>query len=184
MQQQPCLLVFDARKWGNVCYDSLLDLHSPIWVLLEKPGGTCLERHLKQDAAGVWPIPLYSYGLLVKLYGLLSARAAVRPFALLPIGTDCWFDTWCGCLCWEGEVAHLTQLESRLLLFFYCHAGEVLSRDAISQAIKGEDLHPLNRSIDMAVNRLRKKLGESQRNPRHLMTVWRKGYRFVLHSNV
>lgn len=45
----------------------------------------------------------------------------------------------------------------------------------ISHAINGNEHQLLNRSIDMTINRLRKKLGEDTASPRHLCTVGEKG---------
>lgn len=76
----------------------------------------------------------------------------------------------------------LSTLESRLLLFFCENAGQTLTRDAISFALNGNEHHPMNRSIDMTITRLRKKLGDDKDFPQYLHTVWRKGYRLTLNT--
>ncbi|WML89485.1 response regulator transcription factor [Thiothrix lacustris] len=80
----------------------------------------------------------------------------------------------------NNQLIKLTTQESSLLQFFCQRPDEILTRDCISQALNGNEHQPLNRSIDMTINRLRKKLGDHASNPRYLCTVWRKGYRLTL----
>ena len=81
----------------------------------------------------------------------------------------------------RGDVSiRLTTTEARLMQFFVANVGEVVSRDAISEALRGNSHHPLDRSIDVHVNRLRKKIEVKPGVPKFLHTVWGKGYRFIL----
>lgn len=73
----------------------------------------------------------------------------------------------------------LTTTETLLLKFFFEHVGEIVSRDTISEALRGSRHHPLDRSIDVHINRLRKKIEERPSLPKYLNTVWGKGYRFI-----
>jgi DNA-binding response OmpR family regulator len=80
----------------------------------------------------------------------------------------------------DDTTIKLTTQENSLLQFFCQNPGQILTRDAISHAMYGNDHQPMNRSIDMTINRLRKKLDDSATDPRYLCTVWRKGYRLIL----
>lgn len=80
----------------------------------------------------------------------------------------------------DNTMIKLTTQETRLLQFFCQNAGQILTRDAISHALNGNEHQPLNRSIDMTINRLRKKLGDDANEPKFLRTIWRKGYRLTL----
>ena len=82
----------------------------------------------------------------------------------------------------EDTTIKLTTQESGLLQFFCQNPGQILTRDAISHAMYGNEYQPMNRSIDMTINRLRKKLDDNTSTPRYLCTVWRKGYRLTLES--
>ncbi len=54
-----------------------------------------------------------------------------------------------------------------------------LSRDALSEQLRGVDMAAFERSIDVSVSRLRKKLGEDSRAPRFIKTVYGEGYLFI-----
>ncbi len=73
----------------------------------------------------------------------------------------------------------LTTLEFDLLELFLRRRGRVLSRDAISAAVKGFEHEALDRSIDVAISRLREKLADDPRKPKFLKTVWGKGYQWL-----
>lgn len=60
----------------------------------------------------------------------------------------------------EYKKIDLTSLEFKILLYFAVHAGKVIVRDDILNAVWGEDIHVYHRSVDTHVSKLRKKLGE------------------------
>lgn len=59
------------------------------------------------------------------------------------------------------------------------HAGEILSRDDLLKNLRGVSYDGLDRSIDVAISRLRKKLGDDSAEPQKLKTVRNRGYLFV-----
>ena len=77
------------------------------------------------------------------------------------------------------QTIKLTTTETQLMSFLFEHVGEVVSRDEISETLRGNTHHPLDRSIDVHINRLRKKIEEKPSVPKYLNTVWGKGYRFL-----
>ena len=79
----------------------------------------------------------------------------------------------------NGQKVKLTTTEVKLLNFLYLNADKVISRDQISEALRGNQHHPLDRSIDVHINRLRNKIEEQPSVPKLLNTVWGKGYMFV-----
>jgi two-component system phosphate regulon response regulator OmpR/two-component system torCAD operon response regulator TorR len=58
----------------------------------------------------------------------------------------------------NGALIELTETEFRLLELFMKHPGRVLSRDEITQMLRGHDWSPLDRVIDGHVSRLRRKV--------------------------
>lgn len=76
------------------------------------------------------------------------------------------------------ERIDLTTAEFDLLWLLASHAGEILSRDDILQALRGIGFDGLDRSIDARVSRLRKKLGDNPEDPTRIKTVRGKGYLF------
>ena len=84
-----------------------------------------------------------------------------------------------------GVVVPLSGAEYRLLLTFLHHAGQVLSRDRLTEIIRGRGSHmPFDRSIDVQVSRLRQRLGDDGRVPALIRTVRGEGYVFVLSVEV
>jgi two-component system OmpR family response regulator len=70
--------------------------------------------------------------------------------------------------------------EYNLLLAFVKHAQRVLTRDQLLDLGKGRISEPLDRSIDLQVSRLRRKMGDDARNPQVIKTVRGGGYIFTL----
>jgi two-component system, OmpR family, alkaline phosphatase synthesis response regulator PhoP len=61
----------------------------------------------------------------------------------------------------DGEPAPLTATEFRILLFLARRVGWVFSRDQIIRAVKGDDYPVTERSVDVQIAGLRKKLGKT-----------------------
>ena len=78
----------------------------------------------------------------------------------------------------EQEV-ELTSGEFTLLEILARHPNRVLSRDQLVDLIKGYDRSPFDRSIDVRVTRLRRKIEDDPSHPVYIRTVWGKGYLFT-----
>jgi DNA-binding response OmpR family regulator len=78
-----------------------------------------------------------------------------------------------------GQPVALTSGEFRLLETLVTRAGRVLSRDQLMDACYGNDSPAFDRSIDVCVARLRKKLLDNPRNPATIRTVRNGGYIFA-----
>jgi DNA-binding response OmpR family regulator/class 3 adenylate cyclase/predicted ATPase len=80
----------------------------------------------------------------------------------------------------DGPEIALTRSEFELLLTFLRHPGWVLSRDQLRNAVAGRNVEAYERSVDMLVGRLRRKLETDARRPRLIVTVAGVGYRFAV----
>jgi two-component system response regulator RstA len=80
----------------------------------------------------------------------------------------------------DGELVALTTAEFDLLWLLASHAGEVLSRDHIYRELRGMEYDGLDRSMDLRVARLRKKLGDDGKRPRLIKSVRGAGYLLVV----
>jgi len=78
-----------------------------------------------------------------------------------------------------GEAMEVTALEMKLLRYFVEHAGVLLPRQRILDAVWGADYFGTDRTVDNFVTRLRAKIEPDPRAPRHLETVRGGGYRFT-----
>jgi DNA-binding response OmpR family regulator len=79
----------------------------------------------------------------------------------------------------EGEPINLTSGEFSLLEAFVKNPNRVLSRDHLIELIKGYERSPYDRSVDVRVTRLRKKLEQNPEQPLFIRTVWGRGYIFT-----
>jgi two-component system phosphate regulon response regulator OmpR len=77
----------------------------------------------------------------------------------------------------EDEIP-LTSGEFELLKIFTQHPNCVLSRDRLLTLTKGYEHAPFDRSIDVRVNRLRRKIEDDPSSPLYIRTVWGSGYCF------
>lgn len=78
-----------------------------------------------------------------------------------------------------GEDVTITTGEFDLLCAFAQHAGRVLSRDFLLEHTRGREAGPFDRTIDVQVGRLRKKLEADPENPQIIKSVRGAGYILV-----
>jgi two-component system OmpR family response regulator len=76
----------------------------------------------------------------------------------------------------EGVVVPLSGGEYRLLRVFLEHPNRVLNRDQLLDFTQGREAMPFDRSIDIQVSRLRRRLRDDPREPAILKTVRNEGY--------
>jgi DNA-binding response OmpR family regulator/class 3 adenylate cyclase/tetratricopeptide (TPR) repeat protein len=79
----------------------------------------------------------------------------------------------------DGPEISLTRAEFQLLAVFLKTPGKVLSRDQLRDAVGGRGAEAYDRSIDMLVARLRRKIEPDPKAPRFVVTVAGVGYRFT-----
>lgn len=80
---------------------------------------------------------------------------------------------------YAGESISLSTADFDLLWLLACHAGKVLSREDLLFSLRGVHYDGLDRSIDVAISRLRKKLGDDPAEPKRIKTIRHKGYLFA-----
>ena len=79
----------------------------------------------------------------------------------------------------NGAVIALTAAEFNLLRIFVEHPNRVLNRDLLMDLMKGYERSPFDRSIDVRVTRLRRKIEADPAAPEYVRTVWGEGYLFT-----
>ena len=80
----------------------------------------------------------------------------------------------------EGAVVNLSTGEYRLLETFVEHPNRVLSRDRLMDLLQGRDWGPFDRSIDVQVSRLRRRLRDDPQDAHLIKTVRGEGYLFAV----
>jgi two-component system OmpR family response regulator len=75
-----------------------------------------------------------------------------------------------------GAKVALTGAEYRLLVTLLASAPRVLSRAELMELVRGRELDPFDRSIDVGISRLRQTLRDDARSPQIIKTVYGQGY--------
>lgn len=79
-----------------------------------------------------------------------------------------------------GGAEHvLSRADAELLHVFLSSPGRVVTRDRLLELLHAHGEEPFDRSVDVRVSRLRKKLGDDPKRPNHIRTVYGAGYVFA-----
>lgn len=83
-----------------------------------------------------------------------------------------------------GKPIELTQVEFQIIEYFFQNPGAALSRAQILQHVwggnSGSSYYTEDKIVDVNIRRLRKKVEDDPSAPRHLMTIWGIGYKWVI----
>jgi len=79
----------------------------------------------------------------------------------------------------RGDMVKLSDGDFQLLQLFLENPGEVLSRDRISEQIRGRESGPTERYLDVQISRLRQRLGDDGKTPLLIKTMRGSGYVFA-----
>ena len=107
--------------------------------------------------------------------GVKPSREAATPlrFAGLVLDLDA-----CMLARESGEAVPLTHGEFAVLRMFVSRPGRVISRDALLDAFANRRFEPFDRSVDVLIGKLRRKIESDPKQPRLIVTVPGEGYRF------
>ena len=109
----------------------------------------------------------------------LENKQADRPQGRVSIG-KCLLDLRSRTLCdAKGREIPITAMEFDLLKALIDHPNQVLSRDQLLTLTRNRDWEPFDRSIDIRITRLRRKVEEDPAHPRAIKTVRGAGYMFI-----
>ena len=79
----------------------------------------------------------------------------------------------------DGQACELTSHQFELLVVLARHAGRVMTRDQIMDALKGHPLDAFDRSIDVHISRIRALIEDDPKAPKRVLTVRGAGYVFA-----
>jgi len=78
----------------------------------------------------------------------------------------------------RGRKEHsLSHYEVELLKLLYANADQPVTRDEILDRVWGMEKYPTNRTVDNFIVKLRKKIEDDYRNPKHILTIYGVGYK-------
>jgi two-component system OmpR family response regulator/two-component system response regulator RstA len=76
----------------------------------------------------------------------------------------------------RGDPVELTSAEFDLIFYLAQRVGKIVSRTELYEALHGEEYDPQDRSIDLRISRLRRKLGDNPLTPTRIKSVRGTGY--------
>ena len=164
----------------DVCREIRTRSDTPVLMLTAR--GDAIDRiiGLELGADDYLPKPFEPRELLARLRAVLRRRfpASAAAHALLHFGRlD--IDAAARAVLLDGVRRELTSYQFELLLVLAENAGRVLSREALMDKVKGEQLEAFDRSIDVHVSRIRAAIEDDPKKPRRVITVRGAGYVFA-----
>ena len=162
----------------DVCKRIRARADTPILMLTAR--GDAMDRvvGLELGADDYLPQPFEPRELLARLKAILRRGRSPRKVDMLRFGR-LEIDIDARQVRLDGEERALTSYQFAMLLLMAQHAGRVMSRDAIMDAMKNERLEAFDRSIDVHISRIRAAIEEDAKKPRRVITVRGAGYVFA-----
>ena len=174
------LVILDVMMPGESGLDFAKDLRttSSIPILMLTARGEPADRieGLERGADDYLPKPFEPRELVLRTAALLRRTAISSPVLPRPVRMGrALFDPDSGRLAWDGKPVKLTSAEAALLQLFAAHAGRPFSRTDLCKRLGVA----LERSIDVQMTRLRRKIEDDPKLPLYLQTVRGVGYMLV-----
>ncbi len=180
----PDLVLLDIMLPGKdghqVCREVREFYQQPILILTANDGELDEVMGLELGADDFMPKPVRPRVLLAHIKALLRRKSQVSEqkldhfdFGNFTINQSAKSVTL------NGDSISLSSTEFDLLWVLASHAGQVMHRNELVQKLRGFDYDGFDRTIDVRISRLRKKLGDNLQQPERIKTVWGKGYLFV-----
>ena len=191
LRESPDLLILDLMLPGkdglSVCQQVRHDYPGPILILTAREDDMDQVAGLELGADDYVKKPIEPRVLLARIMALFrriekEPTIQTTPSSLPP--KDLTFGRLKICFSsrtafLDNQVVDLTTTEFDLLALLASHAGTILDRERIFSEMRGIDYDGMDRSVDIAISRLRKKLEVDPAEPQRIKTIWRQGYLFV-----
>ena len=170
-------LMLPSLDGFGVCRAIRLHSQVPIVMLTARTDTVDVVTGLELGADDYVTKPFKGPELVARVRAALRRRTVDDDLPVLRIA-DLEIDTSAFRLTQSGRPVELTATEFRLLVELAAHRGRVLTREVLLERVWGYDYLGDSRLVDMALKRLRDKLGDDARDPRYIATVRGAGYRF------
>lgn len=178
----PDIVILDVMLPGKDGFDVCREIRasSSVPIVMLTARGEVADRivGLELGADDYLPKPFEPRELVARVQAVLRRNAETRRTRRLEAG-DLVLDLDRRSAIAAGTALDLTTMEFELLSVFVRNAGIALSRDRLMDAVKGLDWEACDRSIDVLVSRLRRKLADDPRRPKYIKAIWGVGYQFI-----
>ena len=179
---KPELIILDLMLPGmsgiEICKAARDFYYQPILVLTACDDDVSEVSLLKVGADDFLAKPLRPHVLVARIEALLR-RTYTNTTNHTPPTTGLTINPDRNQVSFKGQLLELTGAEYEMLKILYQHAGQVISREQCCQALRGIDYDFSNRSIDMRISGLRKKLGDDQIQYQVITTVRNQVYKLI-----
>lgn len=185
-EDQPDLVLLDVNLPGkdgfDVCREVRAFYHHPILIMTARLEETDEVLGLEMGADDYITKPVRPRALLARIKGLLK-RDQPAPVADSATGQKIRLgalviDAGARSTYLHDEPVPISSNEFDVLFYLASHAGSIISREQLLQDVRGIEYDGFDRSMDVLVSRIRKKLGSAD-HPDRIKTVWGKGYLLV-----
>lgn len=176
---KPDLIILDLMLPGmsgiEICKAAREFYQQPILILTACDDDISEVSLLKMGADDYLVKPLRPHVLVARIEALLrrsqtNQAAAATALTISEASNQVTF---------QGKLLTLTGSEYEMLKLLHQNAGKVISREQCCQALRGIDYDFSNRSIDMRISALRKKLGDDQMPYQVITTIRNQGYKLI-----
>lgn len=187
LQEQPSIVVLDVMLPGLNGFEVLRKIReqSRVPVLMLTARGDDVDRiiGLEIGADDYLAKPFNPRELAARIKAILrrtqpDQSGQQSPPRILTVG-DIELDSGTRAVRRHGELIDLTAVEFDLLANLLRSAGQVITREELSQSVLGRSPSVFDRSIDMHISNLRKKLGHKYGDVERIKTLRGVGYIYV-----
>lgn len=183
LSREHSLVVLDLMLPGMGGLDVLRHVReqSPIPVLILTARGEDVDRILGLEigADDYLPKPFNPRELIARIRAILRRIGRVPPGTQPLIAGDIRLDPAAREARMQDRLISLTSVEFALLEMLLQHAGRIVTREELTEAVLGRKLGPFDRVIDVHVSNIRKKLATNQGVER-IKAIRGSGYLFVV----
>jgi two-component system response regulator CpxR len=182
------LVILDVMLPGIRGFEVLRQIRakSTLPVIMLTAHGEDVDRivGLELGADDYLPKPYNPRELAARIHAVLRRTAAgpatdlLTPFMIFL--DDIRLDTRARSARHKTRDVELTSAEFELLVLFFKSPGQVLSRDELVRTALGRDLEPSDRSLDVHISNLRKKLGACPDGTERIRAIRNVGYVYVV----
>lgn len=179
------LLILDVMLPLLTGFEVLRQLreHSKVPVLMLTARGEDVDRivGLEMGADDYLPKPCNPRELVARMRAILrrSQKNVIKESDIITVG-DVSIDLGKHLIELDGKELSVTSTEFMILALLLRHAGSVVNKDLLSEKALGRKLTPFDRSLDMHVSNLRKKLGPYANKKSRIKTIRAVGYQYIL----
>jgi DNA-binding response OmpR family regulator len=187
-QKSPDLIILDIMlpdtNGFDLCKKIRLTTNTPIIMLTAR--GDVMDRvvGLELGADDYLPKPFEPRELVARIQSILrrATTSTLDKSENILIFNDFIIDLNKRNISIHGTEVELTTNEFTALELLVKHPGKVFDRDDILNELRGIDCEAYNRSVDITISRLRKKMRDDPQKPAYIKTIWGTGYVFIGHE--